>query len=71
MTAIRGASLNKDLAVLVGGRAFVDHPEMVERVGADASAPDAAQGPMVARTLVQARRAALENKSLPFAPPSQ
>ncbi len=55
---IRQASLNADLAVLVGGRAFVDNPVLVAQVGADASAPDAAQGPMVARTLVQARRAA-------------
>jgi len=62
---IRKASLNADLAVLVGGRAFVDNPELVGRVGADASAPDAAQGPLVARTLVQARRAALENSSPP------
>jgi len=54
---IRAASLNADLAVMVGGRAFVDHPEMVAQVGADASASDAAQGPLVARTLVQARRA--------------
>lgn len=54
---IREASLNSELAVMVGGRVFVDFPEMVGKVGADASAPDAAQGPMVARTLVQARRA--------------
>jgi len=54
---IRAASLNAHLAVLVGGRAFVDNPELVAQVGADGSAPDAAQGPMVARTLVQARRA--------------
>jgi MerR family transcriptional regulator, light-induced transcriptional regulator len=54
---IRHASLNAEVAVLVGGQAFLDNPELVGRVGADASAPDAAQGPMVARTLVQARRA--------------
>ncbi len=66
---IRAASLNADLAVMVGGRAFVDHPEMVAQVGADASAPDAAQGPLVARTLVQARRASLARPA-PLASPS-
>ena len=64
---IRGASLNASLAVLVGGRPFIDHPELVATVGADASAPDAAQGPMVARTLVQARRALLAHPSPPTA----
>jgi methanogenic corrinoid protein MtbC1 len=67
---IRAASVNADLAVMVGGRAFIDRPELVDAVGADASAPDAAQGPMVARTLVQARRASLENSSPPSATPS-
>ena len=67
---IRLASLNADLAVLVGGKPFIDHPEMIAAVGADASAPDAAQGPMVARTLVQARRVALLNQSAPAATPS-
>lgn len=62
---IREASLNADVAVLVGGRAFIDHPELIAIVGADASAPDAAQAPMVARTLVQARRALLHDPSPP------
>ncbi len=66
---IRRASLNTDLAVLVGGQAFLDRPELVVAVGADASAPDASQGPMVGRTLVQARRAALETASLPPSEP--
>jgi methanogenic corrinoid protein MtbC1 len=68
---IRAASLNADLAVMVGGRAFIDYPELIEKVGADASAPDAAQGPMVARTLVQARRASHQNLSPPSSDPSQ
>ena len=67
---IRAASLNADLAVLVGGKPFIDHPELIAAVGADASAPDAAQGPMVARTLVQARRVALQNPASPAATPS-
>ncbi len=67
VASIRAASLNADLSIMVGGRAFNDNPALVEMVGADASAPDAAQGPMVARTLVQARRAALDDSSPPFA----
>lgn len=67
---IRHASLNANLAVMVGGRAFLERPELVSGVGADASAPDAAQGPMVARTLVQARRAALASSSPPASSPS-
>ncbi|MBC7843863.1 MAG: cobalamin B12-binding domain-containing protein [Gemmatimonadaceae bacterium] len=68
---IREASLNADLAVLVGGRAFIDFPELIAKVGADASAPDAAQGPLVARTLVQARRVARANASPSSPEPSR
>ena len=68
---IRRASLNANVAVLVGGRPFNENPEMVSQVGADASAPDAAQGPLVARTLVQARRAATAHSSPPSESPSQ
>lgn len=70
VASIRKASLNADLSIMVGGRAFNDNPALVQRVGADASAPDAAQGPMVARTLVQARRAALDDPFPPFATPA-
>ena len=38
--AIRRASLNTSVGVLVGGRVFVDHPELVLRIGADATAMD-------------------------------
>jgi MerR family transcriptional regulator, light-induced transcriptional regulator len=62
---IRAASLNAELSVLVGGQAFGKDAGLVQRVGADASAPDAAQGPMVARTLVQARRARLARQASP------
>ena len=55
---IRVASLNTGVSVMVGGRPFVRDPTLVPHVGADASAPEAAQGPLIARTLVQARRAA-------------
>lgn len=71
--AVRTTSLNREVAIMVGGRPFVNDPSLVRQVGADASAPDAAQGPMVARTLVQARRAsaALESASPPSTPSSQ
>ncbi len=69
IASIRKASLNAELAIMVGGRVFNDNPTLVTTVGADASAPDAAQGPMVARTIVQARRAALDTSaSSPPAP---
>ncbi len=68
---IRAASLNANVAVMVGGRAFINHPEMVAQVGADASASDAAQGPLVARTLVQAQRASLARPSPSSPSPTQ
>lgn len=68
---IRAASLNAEIAVMVGGQAFKENPDLVTRVGADASAPDAAQCPMVARTLVHARRAAHEQLAPPPSEPSQ
>jgi methanogenic corrinoid protein MtbC1 len=67
IAAIRAGSLNADLAIMVGGRAFLHDPSLVDRVGADASAPDAAQGPLVARTLVQTRRTALDDQTPPSA----
>jgi len=43
--SLRKASSNRALRVLVGGRLFVDSPELVEKVGADGSAPDARSAP--------------------------
>jgi methanogenic corrinoid protein MtbC1 len=37
---LRRASLNRAVRVMVGGRLFIDHPELVLRVGADATAVD-------------------------------
>ncbi len=68
---LRKASLNSDLAVMVGGRPFVANPALVDQVGADASAPDAAQGPLVARTLVQAKRVTRRNLLSPADEPSK
>jgi methanogenic corrinoid protein MtbC1 len=41
--AIRRASRNRNVGVLVGGRLFNEHPELVARVGADATAIDGRQ----------------------------
>lgn len=38
--AVRSASLNKGLVVMVGGPVFVEHPEYASQVGADATATD-------------------------------
>ncbi len=38
--AIRAASRNRELHIMVGGRLFNDRPELVAQVGADATAPD-------------------------------
>jgi methanogenic corrinoid protein MtbC1 len=42
------------VSVLVGGRIFVEHPELVGRVGADGFAASAADAPRCARALVGA-----------------
>lgn len=39
--AVRKASVNKEIFVMVGGAAFLKHPERARLVGADAYAPDA------------------------------
>lgn len=46
--AIRNASRNPRIGVLVGGRVFIDQPELVPLVGADATALDGRQAPMCA-----------------------
>jgi methanogenic corrinoid protein MtbC1 len=38
--AVRRSSTNRDVGVMVGGRVFLDHPELVSLVGADATASD-------------------------------
>lgn len=40
---IRRASRNKGVGILVGGRVFVDNPDLAARVGADATARDAGE----------------------------
>ncbi len=48
----RRGSRNQALAVLVGGPAFLDHPERSGEVGADASAPNAREAVKIAEHLV-------------------
>jgi methanogenic corrinoid protein MtbC1 len=52
ITALRTHSRNPNLAVMVGGRVFVDHPEWAVECGADATAADGRQAVAVAETLV-------------------
>lgn len=49
--AMRRASRNKALGVLVGGRVFLERPELVGLVGADATAADARHAALQAETL--------------------
>jgi methanogenic corrinoid protein MtbC1 len=57
IAAVRRHSRNANVAVLVGGRIFVDHPDLVGRVGADGFAATAADAPRCARALSGARSA--------------
>jgi MerR family transcriptional regulator, light-induced transcriptional regulator len=50
---LRRESCNHALGVMVGGRPFVDHPERVAMVGADATAIDARQATRQAQNLVE------------------
>ncbi len=51
---LRAASRNPDVRFLVGGKVFIDDPDLVTRVGADAYATDARDASKVARTLLAA-----------------
>ncbi|MGY2047833.1 cobalamin B12-binding domain-containing protein [Methylobacterium sp. JK268] len=53
--AMRRISRNRDLGVLVGGPAFLDRPDRVLCVGADASAADVRDAPGIARRLLDLR----------------
>jgi len=50
--AIRGASSNGALSVMVGGPLFLNHPELAAGVGADATASDAQQAVLQAQGLL-------------------
>ncbi|MFZ5558094.1 MAG: cobalamin B12-binding domain-containing protein [Pseudomonadota bacterium] len=50
--AIRRASRNRAVGVMVGGSVFIDHPELVALVGADATAVDGRQATAQADSLL-------------------
>ena len=50
--AIRRASRNRAIGVLAGGPVFLEHPELVALVGADATATDGRQATVQARNLL-------------------
>jgi len=52
---LRKASLNPAVGVIVGGPVFVQFPDLVSRVGADATAADAPQAILQAETLASMR----------------
>ncbi len=56
VAAVRRASRNRGIIVMVGGPAFLDRPELAIRIGADDTAPDAAEAVRRAAALLAARR---------------
>jgi methanogenic corrinoid protein MtbC1 len=50
--AIRRASRNRAIGVLVGGAVFVEHPELARRIGADATAIDGRQAVLQAQDIL-------------------
>ncbi|WP_419815814.1 cobalamin B12-binding domain-containing protein [Glacieibacterium sp.] len=50
--ALRRASRNPRIGVMVGGRVFAEHPELAKSCGADATAVDARRAVLVAETLL-------------------
>ncbi|WP_238253681.1 B12-binding domain-containing protein [Methylobacterium bullatum] len=50
--SIRDVSRNRHVGIMVGGPVFLDKPELVERVGADASAVDAPTAVLLAQRLL-------------------
>jgi methanogenic corrinoid protein MtbC1 len=57
VAAVRRHSRNPHVSIVVGGRIFVEHPDLVARIGADGTAPTAADAPACARALVAAAQA--------------
>ncbi len=49
IAAVRRASANPDIVILVGGPLFSEHPDWVQRVGADATASNGREAPVVAK----------------------
>jgi methanogenic corrinoid protein MtbC1 len=57
IAAVRRASRNPDVRILVGGRVFVDRPELATEIGADGTAADGRLAVALAETLVLERLA--------------
>lgn len=55
IAAVRSASCNRGLPVLVGGPVFFLKPHLAREVGADASAPDGSEAPAVAERSIAGR----------------
>ena len=53
--AIRRASCNPGIGVMVGGQIFSEHPEIARKIGADATAADGPQAVVVAQGLLDLR----------------
>lgn len=57
IAAVRSASINPRLGVMVGGNAFNEHPELVARVGADGAGFDAPTAAVLASHLLMRQTA--------------
>jgi len=55
IAAVRAASRNRGIGVLVGGPVFSEHPERAAEVGADGTALNGSQAPVVAEQLLAGR----------------
>lgn len=51
--SIRSASRNRDISIMVGGRLFLERPELVGQIGADAMAVDAKEAVLKAEATVR------------------
>jgi methanogenic corrinoid protein MtbC1 len=56
IAAVRHATCNRDLVILVGGPMFVEHPDWVARLGADAMTIDGREAPVLAERLISGLR---------------
>ncbi|MFS0737761.1 cobalamin B12-binding domain-containing protein [Sphingomonas sp. 1P06PA] len=59
ITALRSVSANPRVSIMVGGRVFVDDPDLAGRVGADGTAADAFAAVAIAEDLVIERMGAM------------
>ncbi len=62
IAALRASSYNPDIIVMVGGPIFLERPELVQDVGADATAANAEEAVQRAQALLKTRRAAVSRR---------